>query len=168
MKADCYFFIPLLIFTVFNASYAKDRWRTNIYQSSVSEQELILAGCSEEERNRRIQGVLANKEKWCDEFLKQNPGQLKGVITYKGKERIVGIGYDSSAVKARNKANQNSLEALEESGLNKLGMYATVLKVQTKNGYYVFAILRSTLDEGFKIEDFKDNTDDIIQPTQDE
>jgi len=152
----------LLAITVLTRPYAKDRWRTNIYQSSASAKDLVLSGCSEAEKNRRVQDVLANKEKWCDEFIRQNPGRLKGVFLYKGKKRIVGIGYDSSVVKARNKASQNNLEALEESGLNKLGMYATVLKIQTKNGYFIFAILRSTVDDGFKAEDFNDNTEDVL------
>ena len=147
---------------------AKDRWKTNIYQSSVSEVELDVTTRSEEKRNENVQRALEGKEKWCDEFIKQNPGVLKGIFDFKGKKRVVGIGYDSSAVKARSKANKNNLAALEESGINQLGMYATVLKVKTKNGYYIFAILRSPVSQGFRFEDFKDQSDDVIKTITDE
>ena len=148
--------------------HAKDRWKTNIYQSSVSDVELDVTTRSEEKRNENVQEVLAGKEKWCDEFIKQNPGALKGVFTFKGKKRVVGIGYDSSAVKARSKASKNNLTALEDSGINKLGMYATVLKVKTKNGYFVIAILRSPVSQGFRFEDFEDQSDDVIKTITDE
>ena len=46
--------------------YAKDRWKTNIYQSSVSEARLDLSADSEEGKNQSVQNVLAGKEKWCD------------------------------------------------------------------------------------------------------
>ena len=147
---------------------AKDRWRTNIYQSSVSDVELDLTVDSEKEKNENVQRVLEGKEKWCDEFIKQNPGVLKGVINFKGKKRVVGIGYDSSSVKARSKAGKQNEAALEESGINKLGMYATVLKVITKNGYYIFAVLRSPVSQGFRFEDFEDQSDDIIKTITDE
>ena len=144
MKISIKTFFLLYIFICFSSIlFAKDRWGTNIYQSSVSDVELDLAADPEEKKNENVQHVLEGKEKWCDEFIKQNPGVLKGVFTFKGKKRVVGIGYDSSAVKARSKANKNNLAALEDSGINKLGMYATVFKVKTKNGYFVFAILRS-------------------------
>ena len=147
---------------------AKDRWRTNVYQSSVSGVRLDLTAESEEGKNQNVQNVLTGKEKWCDEFIKQNPGKLKGAFTFKGKKRVAGIGYDTSAVKARKKANKNSLSALEGSDLNEMGMYATVLKVQTLNGYFVFAILRSPVSKGFKFEDFKDQSDDVIKTITDE
>lgn len=47
-------------------------------------------------------------------------------------------------------------------------MYATVLKVKTKNGYFVFAILRSPVSHGFMFEDFKDQSDDVIKTITDE
>jgi len=148
--------------------HAKDRWQTNIYQSSESEVRLDLTADSEESNNQNVQNVLMGKEKWCDEFIRQNPGKLNGVFSYKGKKRVVGIGYDTLAVKARKDANLNSLAALEDSDLNEMGMYATVLKVKTTNGYFVFAILRSPVSRGFKFEDFEDQSDDIIKTITEE
>lgn len=148
--------------------YGKDRWKTNVYQSSVSEVRLDLTADSEEEKNQNVQNVLTGKETWCDEFIKQNPGKLHGVFTFKGKDRVVGIGYDTSAVKARKQANKNSLSALDGTDLNEMGMYATVLKVRTINGYFVLAILRSPVSKGFKFEDFKDQSDDVIKTITDE
>lgn len=168
MKIRFKIFFIIYIVICLSIIYGKDRWRTNIYQSSVSGVVLDLTADSEEGNNQNVQNVLMGKEKWCDEFIKQNPGKLKGVITFKGKKRVVGIGYDSSAVKARKKANKNSLTALEGSDLNEMGMYATMLKVRTTNGYFVFAILRSPVSKGFKFEDFKDQSDDVIKTITDE
>lgn len=162
------FLLTLLTICFITNISAKDKWRTNIYQSSISNIKLDVKAGTQEEINERVQRVLKGKEKWCDAFIKQCPGKLKGVFTFKGKKRVAGIGYDVSAVKARKKANQNNMEALENSGLNKLGAYSTVLKVQTKNGYFVFSILRSPVSNGFRFEDFEDKSDDIIEDIDEE
>ena len=145
------------------SSFAKDKWNTNIYESSASNKNLDIKGRTEEEINNRVQSIIKGKEKWCDTFIKTCPGKLKGVFTFKGKQRVVGIGYDVSAIKARKKANVNNLAAFDDAGLNKFGVYATVLKVKTKNGYFIFAILRSPVSGGFKFDDFKDKSDDILK-----
>lgn len=147
---------------------AEDKWKTNIYQSSVSDVRLGLTAKTKEGINDSIQKVLYGKESWCDEFIKQNPGKLEGEFVFQGKKRVVGIGCDMIAVKARKKANNNSLKALENSDLNKMGVYSTVLKVKTLNGYFVYAILRSAVSKGFKFEDFKDQSDDVIKTITEE
>jgi hypothetical protein len=164
-----YVVFPLVLITVcFSPGFGKNQWKTNIYESSVSNVALDLSADSEEEKNANAQKVLLGKEKWCDAFIEQNPGKLSGVVAFKGKVRAAGIGYDSISVKARSIANKNCLAALEGSGLNEMGMYATVLRIWTQNGYYVYAILRSPVSKGFRIEDFQDQSDDVIRTITDE
>lgn len=160
--------VVLIILISSHFSFAKDKWNTNIYESSTSNKRLDVTGGTEEEINNRVQNVIKGKEKWCDAFIKSCPGKLRGVFAFKGKQRVGGIGYDVSAVKARKKANGNNLAAFDDAGLNKFGMYVTVLKVKTKNGYYIFAILRSPVSGGFNFDDFEDKSDDILKGIEDE
>ncbi len=160
--------LAMIVSCFFSVSTAKNKWRTNVYESSISNVTLDLKGATKEEINNSVQKVLKGKEKWCDAFIKQCPGKLNGVFTFKGKKRVVGIGYGVSAAKARKKANKNNLASLEQSKLNKLGAYSTILKVQTKNGYFIYVIMRTAVDTGFRFEDFNNTSDDILKDENDE
>ncbi len=162
------FHIFLVVIACIGISAAQDKWKTNIYESSASRINLNVTRGTKEEINLRVQQVLKGKEKWCDEFIKICPGKLKGAFTFKDKQRVVGIGYDLNSAKARKKADENNLAAFDDAGLNKLGVYATVLKVKTKNGYFIYAMVRSPVSEGFKFEDFKDKSDDVLEGIDDD
>lgn len=152
--------IALLIIFSFSFKVAA-RKKSNVFNSSVSDVVLNVKGMSKPQIITSIHGILKGREKWLDSFLEQNPGKLEGVFVFEKKINILGVAYSTSPSSARAEADKLCLKAMAENDIEQVGVYSRYLKVSTKNGYFIYAILRSPVSSGFRSMDFSTGSNEV-------
>ena len=159
LKKVIYLFVILNLF--FNISiFAKKN--SNIYKSSVSNIDLIFTnGATESEKRSAVRKAIQGSAKWVDAFLNQSDNKLQGSFNFDKKVNLIGIGFSTSSADARKVADRRCLSAIKEEGINQVGIYPKYVKINTRNGYVIYAILRTPVIGGFKNSDFSSNDDEV-------
>ncbi len=137
------------------------RKKSNVFNSTVSDVALEIKGKSGTQAIDAIHKVLKGREKWLDSFIKQNPKKLDGVFIFDDKINVIGIAYSVNASNARSEADKLCLKAMAENDIEQVGVYSRYLKVSTKNGYFIYAILRSPVSSGFRSMDFSTGSSEV-------
>lgn len=152
--------ISFLVFISIN-SIVSARKKSNVFNSTLSDVELNIKGKDDAQIIEAVRIVLNGREKWIDSFLKQNPGKLDGVFIFEDKINVMGIAFSTNSSNARAEADKLCLKAMQENDIEQVGVYSRYLKVSTKNGYFIYAILRSPVSSGFRSMDFSTGSNEV-------
>lgn len=153
-------FLSFLLISLFNTDICA-RKKSNVFNSTVSDVALEIKGKSGVQAVEAIHKVLKGREKWLDSFISQNPGKLEGVFIFEDKINVIGIAYSVNSSNARSEADKLCLKAMEDNDIEQVGVYSRYLKVSTKNGYFIYAILRSPVSSGFRSRDFSTGSSEV-------
>lgn len=154
-------YVVIVLSVLFSVLNTNARKKSNVFSSTVSEVDLRVNGQTPAQIIRSTREVLKGREKWLDAFLKQNPGRLNGVFTFDNKINVVAIAYSTNNSTARSNADKLCINTMEENDIEQVGVYSKHLKVSTRNGYFVYAILRSPVSSGFRSMDFNTGSSEV-------
>lgn len=141
--------------------FVEARRNSNVFKSSLSDVEFLVKGRTASQQVRDVRQILRGREKWLNSFLAQNPQKLSGVFNFDGKINVVGIAYSTNSSKARAAADDLCLKTMAEYDIEQVGVYSKYLRVNTKNGYFIYAIIRSPVSSGFRSMDFNTGSSEV-------